>query len=306
MRIAVTGAAGFIGHELVSRLIDDDHEVIMVDFVPGLIRKYENGRFPILQDLYRCLSRCQYVADPLAFVEQFPHFGAQVVVHLGAVVDTTDLGSDDLFFRNVTYTEMLVEACNRHAANLIFASSAAVYGSEGWPNNPYGLTKAIGEKFVSRTKARSISLRFFNVFGRNEDHKGAMASVPWKIAQALNPRKPVGFKLHSLDAKRDFVPSSSVVKAIIKCINEIMGPGEKWHRTYDVGTGMPTSFRQLTGMIEAVVGSQYRKCIQETEMPRELVGRYQPYTRAGEHGVPNIGDMIGTEQGIREAYGVDK
>ncbi len=309
MKIAVTGALGFIGHELVDRLIKDGHEVIAVDYCRDLIRLYEKTRLPIMQELYRILPRCHSIVEPEDFISGLgSKFGPHVVVHAGAVVDTKDLGSAHLFNTNVWYTEQLAEACNRIGSHLIFISSAAVYGSEGHPNNPYGLTKAIGEQIVTRTvRSRTACLRLFNVFGRFEHHKGEMASVPWKIAQAFE--KGGKFQLHSPQAKRDFIPSAAVVEAITYVANEMMAPGEKWHRVYDVGTGVPTTFDTLVDLIADSKGWGTKATPIETiEMPPELQGRYQFYTCAGKNDVNVINagvnyKRLGTAQGILEAYG---
>ena len=308
MKIAVTGALGFIGHELIDRLTEDGHEVIAVDYCHDLIRFYEKFRFPIMRELYRILPRCHAVVESEEFLAGLgSKYGPEVVVHAGAVVDTKDLGSSHLFNTNLVYTEQLAEACDRIGSHLIFISSAAVYGNDGHPNNPYGLTKAIGEKIVDRSvRGRVVSLRLFNVFGRFEHHKAEMASVPWKIAQAFELGHK--FKLHSPTAKRDFVPSTAVVEAIVHIANEMLAPGDKWHRVYDVGTGSPTPFDTIVDMIADSKGWGTRATpIESIDMPDDLRGRYQFYTCAGEKAkIVNAGvnyKRLGTAQGILEAYG---
>lgn len=301
MKIAVTGGMGFIGHELVDRLTGLGHEVTVVDYMSDLVPMYERAKLPIINEIYRILPKCVSVVDPWEFIAHFEKFGAQVVVHAGAVVNTKDLGSEEMFQKNVRYTELLTEACSNTGANLIFISSAATYGNDGFPNNPYGLTKALGEKIVEKSRAKTASLRLFNVFGTFEHHKGEMASVPWKIAQSFNTG--VQFDLHSLDARRDFVPSTSVVSAIVNVADDMMGPGEKWHRVYDVGTGKPMSFRDLRTTVAKAVRSFGTCPVKMANIPPELIGRYQTYTCAGEHGAENIGGIMSTEDGIMGAYG---
>ncbi len=301
MKIAVTGGMGFIGHELVGRLVNDGHEVTVVDYYQELIPRYEKTRMPIMGELYKSLSKVANLVEPWEFAQDFTDYGPQVVVHAGAVVDTKDLGSEELFQRNLAYTEFLTKACNRAGANLIFISSAAVYGNDESPNNPYGLTKALGEKIIRKSRTKTASLRLFNVFGKFEHHKGEMASVPWKLAKAFKSGSK--FDLHSLGAKRDFVPSSAVVNAVVRVADDMMAPGEKWHKTYDVGTGKPTTFEDLRNMIGKVVGYDGENPVRTTEIPNDLVGRFQHYTCAGEHGVENIGGMIDTAEGVRLAYG---
>jgi ADP-L-glycero-D-manno-heptose 6-epimerase len=303
MKIAVTGGMGFIGHELVGNLLKLGHEVIVVDFFSRLIGNYEKAKLPIIDELYRVLPQCSAVVEPWDFLSDFSKYSPQIVVHAGAIVDTKVLGgeSSKLFELNIQYTESLTNICSTSGANIIFISSAAIYGNEGRPNNPYGLTKAMGEKIVRRSKSRTASLRLFNVFGRYEHHKGEMASVPWKIAKAY--RTGDSFDMFSPEAVRDFVPSSSVVQAVINVANEMMGPGdERWHREFDVGTGNPTSFENLNTAIKVAMGWT-QSVVKRVEMPLELAGRYQFFTQAGVNKALNIGGMIGTEAGILEAYG---
>jgi ADP-L-glycero-D-manno-heptose 6-epimerase len=305
VKIAVTGGLGFIGHELVERLVNDGHEVIVVDYFRDLIPSYEKSRLPIMQELYRILPKCATVVEPWEFIEGMgKKFGPQVVVHAGAVVDTKDMGHDgELFQQNLRYTEMLAAACNDSGACLIFISSAAVYGMNGHPNNPYGLTKALGEKIVAKIKTRTTSLRLFNVFGKHEHHKGEMASVAWKLARAFTTKSKMD--MHSLQAQRDHVPSSTVVQSIVNVAHDMLAPGEKWHRVYDVGTGKPTSYHDLINMVSSAAKYQdaLDRPINVIDRPPELEGRYQMYTCAGENGIENIGGMMETSKGILEAYG---
>ena len=307
MRIAVTGGMGFIGHEVVQRLLDLGHEVTVVDYWQSILGSFEQKRLPILQDLYRDLPRCSAVVEPWQFIQDFKSYSPEVTVHAGAVVDTKDLGSDDLWDKNVTYTQDLTTACSEGGSQIIFFSSAAVYGSSGYPNNPYGLTKAMGEKIVRRSRTKTASLRLFNVFGRNEGHKGPMASVPWQISRAVGAGEK--FAMHSLSSRRDFVPSQTVVDVVAGLVDpslEMSVDDEHWHASYDVGTGIPTSFSALAQMVGKTMGKSVDEFIEQIDRPADLIGRYQTYTCAGKMGVENLGGSMGTEQGIWEAYGVDK
>lgn len=307
MRIAVTGGMGFIGQEVVARLLTEGHEVMIVDYWKKLIPLYEGHGYPILQELYRDIPRCYAVAEPWEFVQDILHYRPEIIVHAGAVVDTTDYGTDDLFERNVTFTQDLTTNASEIGSHIIFFSSAAVYGEDGHPNNPYGLTKAIGEKIIRRSKTRTASIRLFNVFGRNEHHKGAMASMPWKISQAFKSGKEI--EVHSMESKRDFVPVDSVVDAVVQLTDVLMAPksavetGQNWHKEFDVGTGLPTSFRELIHHVARATGIQMPYPVKEIEMPRTLIGRYQHYTCAGKHAVENLGGKIGTPEGLVRSYG---
>ena len=297
MKIAVTGAMGFIGHELVDKLLFDGHEVIAVDFCRGLMNTYMAAKYPIMTELFRVLPRCS-VIEPWEFLENFDKINADVVVHAGAVVVTRDNGTEELFDKNLKYVEMLTDACDDLGVYLVFISSAAIYGNEGFPNNPYGFTKALGEKIVRKNATGTVSLRLFNVFGRYEHHKGEMASLLWRLNSSLRSGKE--FNLHSLDAERDFVPSSSVVLSIVKVIENF---DDGRHHVFDVGTGKATSIERLQKMMKDVNPECDAGLLKYGEVPEIFIGKYQMYTCAGKHDAENIGGIITTEEGIGRLYG---
>src|SRR6185369_12542905 len=96
MRIVVTGALGFIGTEVTSRLVELDHRVVVVDFWDDLLRSYEASRYPILERVYANLSRAAEILRPDEFIGQLREYSPDVIVHLGASVDTTDMGSTQM------------------------------------------------------------------------------------------------------------------------------------------------------------------------------------------------------------------
>lgn len=308
MRIAVTGAMGFIGQEVVSRLIDAGHEVVMVDYWKSLLMAYEKEHFPILESVYRTMPLAAEVLEPHEFIEQLREFSPDCIIHLGAVVDTLDLGSASLLHNNVSYVKELVAAANgsriaHDIPPIVFASSAAVYGSKGQPNNPYGLTKAMGEKMIMETRGRYNLLRFFNVFGANEHHKKGMASVPFKIAQAY--MRGDKFSMHSPDAARDFVPVSTVAEKVIAAAKHLSVQSEigfPASRTWDLGTGAATTFEDLDNYIMQATGN-ITSCVKLIPIPAELVGRYQGFTRAGDRCANLVEISRGTRQGLEETYG---
>lgn len=310
MIVAVTGGMGFIGHSVVSRLQAMGHRVIAVDYWTDLIRRYESERLPILEEIYRTAPGIEMYQNPDEFLEWLTHSTPDVIVHLGAVVDTTDLGSRDLFYRNVGYTRELVRVANAgrttpDVPGIVFASSASVYGANGFPNNVYGFSKCLGEKLCGETRGDLAVLRFFNVFGANEHHKGNMASVPFKLAECYRIGKV--FDMHSMDAARDFVPVSTVVEKIAgyagwfdtrrrddhsACIHEIV----------DLGTGYVTTFADLDTYIMHATRNNF-SLVKYVELPAHLVGRYQPYTCAGNRAKNAGHGSQSTRDAIEELYG---
>lgn len=309
MLIAVTGAFGFIGQEVVSRLVGRGHRLVFVDYWDDLIPRYEGMAAPILESVYETTLQAELVFRPRGFLTWLGGANPDVIVHLGAVVDTTDMGgSGKLFSSNVTYTRDLVRAANLghqtcDVPGIVFASSAAVYGAKGFPNNPYGFTKALGERFVAETRGEFSALRFFNVFGRNEHHKGPMASMPFKIAQAYRTGRMI--EMHSLDSARDFVPVTTVA-AKVAAYAELLGSRDlddpSIRSVEDLGTGHATTFMNLDTYVMQAVGS-VRSCVLPVPMPSSVAGRYQHYTCAGTR-IKNCGfDSQSTREGIEEAYG---
>lgn len=308
MRIAVTGATGFIGTEVVRLALERGFEVVAVDFWQDAIRTYTEARHPILDDVFRNLSGAAAVVDPEDFVADLGRHSPQLVVHAGAIVDTENPGKPDLFDRNVRYVEDLARAADRVGSHIVFCSSAAVYGAapRKHPINAYALTKAMGERIIQNTKVRTASLRLFNVFGRNEHHKGRMASMPFKLVQAY--LRGERLNMHSPDAKRDFVPVSTVARVILDRAAEMLGPKLPIfpnHATFDVGTGKPTSFRDLDSFVRQAVGAPF-SVVNEIPMPGHLEGRYQGFTCAGAHGSKHLmvlGGDVDTRTGLEETYG---
>lgn len=273
MKIAVTGAMGFIGERIVRRLLEHNNDVTMVDFWKDIIPSFEKNKLPILPHLYRNIAESRDIRDPYDFLNIVTDF--DVVVHAGAIVDTLDMGTTgDLWRANVDYTRELVKRMLTRT-HLVFISSASVYGNgiaPYIPLNPYAVTKVIGEK-IAREHGQTTPtiLRLFNVFGQHEHHKGMMASMPWKIANAY--RTGAKMSMHSLLAQRDFVPVDTVADYVLAgCTAELKG-------VHDVGTGSPTSFADLDNFIMQAT-KNYTSCVNEIAMPFELEGRYQTYTRA--------------------------
>lgn len=302
MRIAVTGGLGFIGSMVVADLVKDGHEVIIVDFWEDLILDYEANRYPILELAYMNIKGSSRLVDPYEFLRRFKELGPHVVVHAGAVVDTTDLGTDGkLWHLNVHYTQQLAQAASEAGAHLVYISSAATYGTKGFPNNPYGLSKLLGEKALVGMKTRVSILRLFNVFGQYEHHKGDMASVPFKLAQAY--RTGDTFKMFAPDAARDFVPVANVVHAVREEVTRMHGPGAVGsHRVHDVGTGIATSFSDLDNFVMQATKNT-ATCCRLIDMPEKLRGRYQGFTRAGRKESPLYQPYLLTREGIEEYYG---
>lgn len=298
MKIVVTGGMGFIGQEIIQQLLEAGHDVVCVDFFQELLLKYEKFKFPILKSVYETISKCQSVFEPHEFIEDcdIHSAGVDVIIHCGANSSTTDL-SPKLFESNVDYTKLLVSKVRKcyHTPRFVFISSAAVYGTDGFANNPYGLTKKIGENIVTNNLQNYAIVRPFNVFGKNEHHKGDMASVPFKIDHAIKNKNR--FELHSWKSSRDFVPVTRVANKIIECVMS------KETVICDAGVGESMSFGSLAMLIAKINKVHLPETqIVEADFPENLVGRYQHNTCATIPGFDGFGGTRTTAYFLHQYY----
>jgi ADP-L-glycero-D-manno-heptose 6-epimerase len=290
--ILVTGAAGFIGSVIVKQLNDQGHESILVCDHFGQGDKWKN------------LSGLKY--DSFVQVEDlFDHamwkkkVSFKAIYHMGACSDTTELQMDFLYKNNTEFTNKLLMLATVKKIPIVYASSAATYGAgeQGYsddhkkisslrPLNKYGYSKQLSDEWILKQKKKPevwFGVKFFNVFGPNEYHKGKMSSV---VFQSFNQIKDVGevklFKSHRSDYKdgeqlRDFVYVKDVVKAMI----ELIEAGKKkpsLSGIYNLGTGEARSFHDL---VKATFNSMdMNPKIEFVDMPSELRHQYQYYTEA--------------------------
>lgn len=291
--ILVTGAAGFIGSVIVKQLNDKGHTDLL------LCDHFETG------DKWKNLRGLKY--DSFVQVEDlFEHpiwtqkqNGLKAIYHMGACSDTTELDMDFLYENNTEYTNMLLTLAAKKNIPIVYASSAATYGAgeQGYsddhkgipslmPLNKYGYSKQLSDEWILKQKKKPkvwFGVKFFNVFGPNEYHKGKMSSV---VYQSFNQINDVGevklFKSHRPDYKdgeqlRDFVYVKDVVRAMI----ELIEAGKKKPSIsgiYNLGTGEARSFHDL---VKATFASMDKKAkIKFIDMPMELRNQYQYYTQA--------------------------
>lgn len=290
--ILVTGAAGFIGSVIVKELNALGNEELM------LCDHFETG------DKWKNLRGLKY--DSFVQVEDlFNHpiwkkqGGLKAIYHMGACSATTELDMDFLYKNNTEFTNKLLALAAAKNIPIVYASSAATYGAgeQGYsddhkgisklvPLNKYGYSKQLSDEWIlKQTKKPKVwfGVKFFNVFGPNEYHKGKMSSV---VFQSFNQIKDVGevklFKSHRPDYKdgeqlRDFVYVKDVVRAMIALIDA----GKKKPSIsgiYNLGTGEARSFHDLVKATYAAMDIKPK--ITFIDMPVELRNQYQYYTQA--------------------------
>lgn len=286
--IVVTGAAGFIGSCIVARLNERGvKDLILVDNLSNPLKKknLEGKRY------------ADYV-DKKDFIKQVKSgkLGSTVksIIHMGACSSTTMQDAEYFEENNYQYTFELAKWALDHKARFIYASSAATYGdgSAGYkdddatirrcrPLNLYGMSKQKFDEWVLDHKLsdQMAGLKFFNVFGPNEYHKGDMRSVVAKAYKTVVTEKKM--KLFKSDRpdyqdgeqKRDFIYVKDAVDVVIYFFNhpEVNG-------IFNVGTGQARSWNDLAKALFHAVG--LKPNIEYCEMPAELKGKYQYFTQA--------------------------
>ena len=311
--LLVTGGAGFIGSNVVAALNDAGREVAVCDLL-GHDGKWRN------------LAKRQLVdfVPPAALMDGLAGRRLEAVIHLGAISETTATDGDLVIETNFRLSMRLLDWCTANATPLIYASSAATYGdgAQGFgddpsaealkklrPMNLYGWSKHLFDMAVAARAARGdrlppqwAGLKFFNVFGPNEYHKGSMMSVLARRFDDVKAGRPVQlFKSHREgvadgDQRRDFIYIDDVVRVTMWLL---AAPGVSG--LFNVGTGTARSFRDLMLAAYAALGA--RPNIHYIDMPEAIRGSYQYFTqgdvdrlrRAGYNGgFTALEDAVGT------------
>ena len=319
-KIIVTGAAGFIGSYMVSYLNRKGYyNIIIVDEFSDLEKKsnYRSKRFVDFVERER-------------FIEWIYHepFKIDFVFHLGARTDTTEFDYSIHEKWNVEYSKKVWQYCTEKGVPLIYASSAATYGNGelGYkddhdivgqlkPLNPYGVSKNEFDKWALEQGSQPpfwAGLKFFNVYGPNEYHKGRMASV---MFHSYNQIKETGkvklFRSHKPEYKdgeqlRDFIHVDDVA-AIMFWMMEVIsgqlaignGQSRLTNGIYNVGTGKARTFKDL---VTAIFNSLNLKPeIEFIDTPEDIREKYQYFTEADMNKLRTAGydkTFLTLEQGI--------
>ncbi len=293
-KIVITGAAGFIASCMVSYLNDNGYyDLILVDnFEREDKRKnWENKKYLEL------VNRDQFF-DWL----NKPGNSVDVIIHLGAKTDTTEFDYSIHEELNVIYSQKIWEYCTDANVPLIYASSAATYGNgefgysdnhevpfELTPLNPYGKSKNEFDKWAILQEKQPVfwsGLKFFNVYGPNEYHKGRMASVIFHSMKQIKEKGFVElFRSHNPKYKdgeqlRDFVYVKDLIKIIYWMTTEMLD--RKWllenNGLYNLGTGKARSFYDLVS--STFRGLDLSPDIRFIDMPYDIRDKYQYFTEA--------------------------
>ncbi len=286
MVVIVTGGAGFIGSCLVRMLNDRGiKDIVVVDD----INTTEKWKHLVNKDYIEYIHKDDFLSRLIEFDGEVSH-----VIHMGACSSTTQKDFDYLYRNNYLYTIALWDFCARNNATFIYASSAATYGdgSEGFddtddigrlaPLNGYGYSKQLFDLWARKQEVappQHVGLKFFNVYGPNEDCKDDMASVIYKSFGQINETGKVKlFKSHRPDYKdggqlRDFI----YVKDLCKVISFLMDNPDV-SGLFNLGTGKARSFEDLVKATFSAMGRETN--IEYIDMPMHLREKYQYFTEA--------------------------
>lgn len=289
--LLVTGGAGFIGSNVVAALNDAGHPDVVVSDVLGDSGKWRNLAKRQLAD----------IVPPQELLDWLNGRRLDAIIHMGAISDTMASDGDLVIENNFHFSVRLLDWCTANATPLIYASSAATYGdgAQGFrddpslaalkalrPMNLYGWSKHLFDMAVAERASRGqklppqwAGLKFFNVFGPNEYHKGPMMSVLARRFDDIKAGRVVElFKSHREgiadgDQRRDFIYVDDVVRVMMWLLAAPSVSG-----IFNVGTGKARSFRDLMLAAYAALGTAPN--IRYVDMPASIRDSYQYFTQS--------------------------
>ena len=291
--IIVTGGAGFIGSNLVAALeARDGPEIVVCDRL-GTDEKWRNIAKRELADIVTPEALFDFLKTQA--------YRVSAILQMGAISATTETDADLLVRENIRFTLDLWDWCAAHGVPLIYASSAATYGdgSAGFdddgspealaalrPLNAYGWSKQVVDRRIARivadggrTPPQWAGLKFFNVYGPNEYHKGGMRSVVEQLHAPIAAGEPATlFRSHNPDypdggQMRDFVWVGDCVRVVLWLLDnpEVSG-------LFNLGTGQARSFADLARAVFAALGRE--PAIRFIDTPEAIREKYQYFTEA--------------------------
>lgn len=315
--IIVTGAAGFIGSCLVSRLNQEGYKDIIVvdDFSSSDKAKNLSGKI-FSKEVHRDVFP-EWLRDHQRFV--------QFVFHIGARTDTTEPDKKIFDRLNLNYSKNVWNICTEYGIPFVYASSAATYGGGEFgydddpalipklhPLNPYGESKNEFDKWILKNIQDKIQntkrmpfwtgLKFFNVYGPNENHKGRMASVVFhafhqiqkegkvKLFRSHNPKYKDGEQL------RDFIYVKDVTEVCLWLLKDRKHPG-----IYNLGSGNARTFLDLANAVFTALDKKSE--IEFIDTPADIREKYQYFTEAKMEKLRNAGynrKFYSIEEGIKD------
>lgn len=311
--IVITGGAGFIGSAMLWELNRHgrDDIIIVDDLGSTTTGKWKNLSGLSFTDFIHKNEFLAWFAE-----NRQPEINA--VIHMGAISATTETDATLLLENNYSYSKELALLCASRDIRFIYASSAATYGDgrNGYndeeenmeqlrPLNMYGYSKQLFDLWALKTgilKKKAAGLKFFNVFGPNEYHKGDMSSVVFKAFHQIKDKQGVQlFESHRSDYRhgeqmRDFIYIKDCTTLMLWLIENRQING-----VFNVGTGQARSFKDLVGATFSALGLKPE--IRYIPMPETLRDKYQYFTQADMNKLRSYGytqPMTSLEEGIKD------
>lgn len=286
--IVVTGGAGFIGANVIKRLNESGEEKIIVVDNLNSSEKWKNLVELSFEDYVHKTKFIEMIKNE-TFTRAF-----RAIIHLGARSSTTEKNVEFLMENNYNYTKELAKYCLANNVRFIYASSAATYGdgSRGFsdehalipllrPLNAYGYSKQIFDLWALKNGFldKIVGLKYFNVYGPGEWHKGEMRSMVLKAYEQIKKDKKIKlFKSYNTLYKdgeqlRDFIYVKDAVEMTIFFLEKTELNG-----IFNVGTGIARSWNDLANAVFSALRMQPE--IEYIDMPEEIKNKYQYFTKA--------------------------
>jgi ADP-L-glycero-D-manno-heptose 6-epimerase len=299
--IIVTGGAGFIGSNLVKMLNDQGiDDIIIVDNL-GSSLKFLNLNKLKFKDFI----------DKNSFLQKIDSLGRiDLILHQGACSATTETDVNYLISNNYEYSKTLLHYSLDNNISFIYASSASVYGNGDngfkedpaceYPLNGYAFSKFIFDNYVRQVyspdkyKSQVTGLRYFNVYGYQENHKGSMASVPFHF---FNQAKETG-EIKVFEGSENFLRDFILVEDVAQVVNFFIE--SKNSGIFNCGTGQERSFMDMAEIFVKLYGDCKIKTI---PFPDHLKGKYQTFTKADVTNLRNAGfngEFTSLEEGMKK------
>ena len=292
--VFVTGGAGFIGSNIVARLAEDrDLDVVVCDRLHGAdLGKWRNIAKAPIGDFVAPDQMWEWLEKRWRDIE--------LVVHMAAVSSTTEPDADKIIHSNFTLSRDLFRWCADHQRRMVYASSAATYGAgehgfdddNGYealaalrPLNTYGWSKALFDLFAARQASRDyappqwVGLKFFNVYGPNEEHKHSMKSV----ASQIWPQVREGHAVQLFKSYRTDVPDGGQSRDFVYVrdaadVTRWLFENPQVSGIYNLGSGVARSFEDMARQVFAAAGKNAQ--IEYGPMPPAIRDKYQYFTQA--------------------------
>lgn len=276
--VIVTGGAGFIGSNIVKGLNDKGIDNILIVDNLEKAEKHKN---------LNKIKFYDYVDKRDFNVEEFlQNNKVEAVFHQGASSNTMETDGRYIMKNNYECTKETFLACQKHNVRLFYASSASVYGNGDkgfiekeeceYPLNVYAFSKYQFDRFlnlnIKHLGSQVVGLRYFNVYGPQENHKGRMASVAFHMFNQIKNNEPMKLFEGSQNFKRDFIYVDDVV-----AVNMFFFEHQSISGIYNCGTGNAESFCEIANALK----EKYTEAkIEYIPFPESLIGKYQTFTQS--------------------------